>query len=975
MPANSHQLELEEVLGDYAGLQRLARSFVADEHAAEDLLQQAMEHAVKNPSWQAGKLRAWLRGTLRNLSKQHFRGDSRRRLREAKVSIAEDGRDAEVPTVDMLAAELESRELMLQAVNQLPELYKDTVLLYHMQGRSLKEIGEQMNTPTRTVETRLYRGRERIRKHLEGRYGKEAFGLMLLPLAYPSVDGGLAAALNASATMGVLGGATAFLQQFRIPVMSAAMIAAALLLWQPWKEAPLPPSTIATLAQEAGKASGETLGQGSGALSRQNQEPGAVAESTPAQPAGVTAVQQVQLVEAGSNRPMPKIKLRAACLRPALPEEILLGPEHPQWFRPRERVWWRLQNVEGLSDAQGMVTWEPHPETQVLFIFLDIHNETHSIEDYSRGRREIAWKPGADPYRLELMPRQGDAIGTVVLEDGTPLADASVDVTYHWILKPQLAPQRAAQTLANGSFRLDHLANDQGGFHMVPRKAGYASVRSLSVMRMAGHGETYENIQLVMAPEVLRRVRVVDEFGTQVPQAKLHAEPAEEQAQPEFRLGSYSGAWRAAGQTDALGNATLSGIPAQAWKLEVEHLGQLRWSGILPAQQEDIEILLNPRASLSVLVQDQSGQAVANAMVLVWTAAGQSRATTNLQGQVDLAILEFQPAVVAVVAPSKALWVRHLSVAEAQQRQAVVLAEGLSLTGKLTDWPGKTQGAAPPQVFVRGQEELVLEAELQQAANLPLGLGRVVSFHELLELDAISPAADGSFAVNNLSPGMVELWAGARHRPIAHGLFAAGSQELRLQPEDGMASLAKLQFQVEDARSGEPVPNYYVVLQELEPQTGQWIQQPIVVVHSADGRQQIPGLRPNTYRLLIWAPVGYVTASLGPITLAAGTKEYLVRLEPSTSIQLRLHQENGAPLSGIEVLAMTAEGKAIPFTGDVVGRFLPSVRSHADGHVTLSGIPRHTSFQLLFRHAGKEVLEMFTADPTSQDIQTVTLPF
>ncbi len=973
MSANTHQLELEEVLRDYAGLKRMARDFVTDEQTAEDLLQQAMEHAVRNPSWQLGKLRAWLRGTLRNLSKQHFRGRARRLAREAKVSLPESGPDQAFDHADMLAAELESRELMLQAVNQLAKPYRVTIILHYMKGHTLKEIGEATNTPVRTVETRLYRGRDQIRKHLEKRYGKESFALMILPLAFPAAEGGLTATLLASGTSAVSKGMLSFFTPWRMMTLGAIVVAGTLLWWQPWQEHP--PSILGEpgLAEASLPTPGEEQTPQSLGLSRQEQDD-SLENSADEVIADSANTQSVRLLEAGSGTPMPGLRLHATCLRAATTEETLLGPEHPQWFRPRERVWWRLGEVEAISNETGLVTWQPHPETEVLFTYLDVHTATHSIEDYSRGRRPMVWRPGAEPYTLHIHPRQGRALGQVVLPDGSPLADATIELTYHWILAPQLEPHRRTHTAANGEFALAELANQQGGFFLIPRKKGYAPLRHLSVMRSAGFGEDYEGIELVMAPEVPRQVRILDAQGQAVSGATISAKPVEEQEQPEYRLGSYSGAWESSAQSNAQGMATLRGIPDQDWQVQMSVDGQLRWSGQFAAPESNVEIRLAPRRNLQLLVQDDQGKALSNAMVAVLHVEGRSHGRTNEQGLALLHVPNEGPRVITALSKGKALTVLE-QPAGSTQEAILQLANALPISGRLLDWPGKSAGAFPPEVYVKEESSLVLPPELHAAAALSIGVGREVTARQLLSLDGTSLQADGSFVVDYLAPGQVELWAGMRFLPIAYGRFAAGNQDIQLSPGQGMSARTTMHFQVEDALSGHPVPKFYVVLQAYEEDSQSWVRLPIQVADSTDGRFSLLGLQPQRYRVMVWAPAGFVTTMLTDQVFAAGEQDFLVRLNPSTSLHLELIGGDGQALSGVEVSAINASGLPIPFSGDRIGSFANSVRSRQDGSVTLSGIPRHTPFRLRFQYRGQKEVREFQAEPISHKTETVSLPF
>jgi len=52
------------------------------------------------------------------------------------------------------------------ALNHLPDKYRKVLLLYHNQGLSYSEIGEVLNLPVKTVETRIYRGKKFLKELL-----------------------------------------------------------------------------------------------------------------------------------------------------------------------------------------------------------------------------------------------------------------------------------------------------------------------------------------------------------------------------------------------------------------------------------------------------------------------------------------------------------------------------------------------------------------------------------------------------------------------------------------------------------------------------------------------------------------------------------------------------------------------------------------------------------------------------------------
>ena len=56
---------------------------------------------------------------------------------------------------------------VLEAVNQLPPLYRAVIYLYYYEGYQAAEIGEILGLPLGTVHTRLARGRAKLREFLE----------------------------------------------------------------------------------------------------------------------------------------------------------------------------------------------------------------------------------------------------------------------------------------------------------------------------------------------------------------------------------------------------------------------------------------------------------------------------------------------------------------------------------------------------------------------------------------------------------------------------------------------------------------------------------------------------------------------------------------------------------------------------------------------------------------------------------------
>jgi len=50
----------------------------------------------------------------------------------------------------------------MSAINQLPSMFKEVILLHYYQGYGIAEISEMMELPEGTISSRLSRGRKKL---------------------------------------------------------------------------------------------------------------------------------------------------------------------------------------------------------------------------------------------------------------------------------------------------------------------------------------------------------------------------------------------------------------------------------------------------------------------------------------------------------------------------------------------------------------------------------------------------------------------------------------------------------------------------------------------------------------------------------------------------------------------------------------------------------------------------------------------
>ncbi len=151
----------------YRGALRLTR----DPDRAQDLVQDTYVRALRyQHSYQSGtNMKAWLFAIMRNLFWDRFRGG-----RPEDLSLDDDTGDfalyeklkddSPVPEEEVLDRIAASE--VVKAVEKLPPLHREVVLLVDVEGMSYKDAAEVMNVPIGTVMSRLHRARQQLQRNL-----------------------------------------------------------------------------------------------------------------------------------------------------------------------------------------------------------------------------------------------------------------------------------------------------------------------------------------------------------------------------------------------------------------------------------------------------------------------------------------------------------------------------------------------------------------------------------------------------------------------------------------------------------------------------------------------------------------------------------------------------------------------------------------------------------------------------------------
>lgn len=142
-----------------ADLRRYVRRRIADEHAAEDLVQDTLAKlaAQLRDKPPAGPLPAWVLRVARNAIVDHYR--AKRPQPEPADALVDDAATLALERQGLLAS-------FRSFVHALPPEQREAVLLTEYEGVSQTELAERLGLPVSTVKSRVQRGRKRLAQAL-----------------------------------------------------------------------------------------------------------------------------------------------------------------------------------------------------------------------------------------------------------------------------------------------------------------------------------------------------------------------------------------------------------------------------------------------------------------------------------------------------------------------------------------------------------------------------------------------------------------------------------------------------------------------------------------------------------------------------------------------------------------------------------------------------------------------------------------
>lgn len=140
---------------------RFSRRMLSNDEDAHDAAQETLVKVLRNlDRYDPNRsFTTWVFGIARNTCIDEHRRRRRRAWDEPKErDVVETG-----PSPQQQAAASERARILLAALEQLPPMYREVLILYHFEHLKYREIAETLDIPLGTVMNRIFRARQKLR--------------------------------------------------------------------------------------------------------------------------------------------------------------------------------------------------------------------------------------------------------------------------------------------------------------------------------------------------------------------------------------------------------------------------------------------------------------------------------------------------------------------------------------------------------------------------------------------------------------------------------------------------------------------------------------------------------------------------------------------------------------------------------------------------------------------------------------------
>lgn len=154
------------VVSHQSAVSAVAFNIIGDFSISQDIAQETFWAAWKTRDSlrDTGRLGPWLCGIARNLARQWRRKKARVHEVESEKFGCQFDSFATDPADDFISKEEES--VVWNALEQIPSNYREVLVLYYRQGKSIDQVATSLGLTNAAARQRLARGREILRSHV-----------------------------------------------------------------------------------------------------------------------------------------------------------------------------------------------------------------------------------------------------------------------------------------------------------------------------------------------------------------------------------------------------------------------------------------------------------------------------------------------------------------------------------------------------------------------------------------------------------------------------------------------------------------------------------------------------------------------------------------------------------------------------------------------------------------------------------------
>jgi len=846
-------------------LRALARGLVLDEARADDVVQQAWIAAIERGPGRPASLRAWLATAVRRLAWKLRRGEGRRDRHEQSAARRE-----ATPSVDEIVAREQARRRVVEAVLQLDEPNRTTLLLRYFERLPPRAIAERMGVPVETVRSRIKRSLETMRARLDAEHGgaRATWAVALLPFAR-GAPAGLAAAGGAGVVAGaaallanlakVIGGVVVMSAQAKLALAGAAVVVAVgvTVLVNEWPS-PTPPRHPGSVATSAAEVAAESAG----VPARPAPAPeGAAREATPLEtPKSVAAA------------PFGALHVKVVWGRDGTPAADV-GVSGIAWNRPECR-WFTL---DATTDANGECRFDDVEAGAV-----------HLVTDRGAdgdGRSRFAVARGATTKVTLTIAPGADLLGIVDDDHGHGIADAEI-----WLSDNGCNPHHGrvlARSDANGAFRV----RDLSGIRLIRASApGWTPSIPFWVEGTAG---AMPKVHLALrGPGGAVRGRVVDADGNAVKRALVELGDEEKHlpSPVDAKINSMA-ALLLTTTSDDDGRFRFDGAMLGAQPLAARDLRHAPWTGtvdVAAGATAEVEIRLAKGFTLDGRLVDESGAGVAGVDVAVNGAWGFAT-SSGRSGEDGRFRIDHLPAGTAKVA----------AIDEKRGRAKTTLR---GAEGETVSWTGTLDLGLP----IRG---VVLDGDDAPVAGCVVQISGPQTLGEDFTMRNAKADADGRFVFENLVAGRYDVQIslpGPGQTPAASERDVQPSRDERIF-RVSRAQRCSVWFEGTVAdEAGRPIGDAHVTPYAVGGPGG--FARAIVTSDPHTGRFRCGPYAPGDYRIQVKAEgLPLVTFPIGAVAADETREVGLLRVARGGTFLLRV---GGPPGVALDELSASCYGKS-----------------------------------------------------------------